>query len=74
MREGKILDAKRQYSLAVDITPSMARAFIMQLRKMGIEYYVAPYEADAQLAFLFHTKRAYAVITEDSDLLVYGVT
>ena len=41
---------------------------------MGIEYYVAPYEADAQLAFLFHSGRVSAVITEDSDLLVFGVT
>jgi len=35
---------------------------------------VAPYEADAQLAYLFKTGRAHAVITEDSDLLIFGVT
>ena len=34
---------------------------------------VAPFEADAQLAYLFHTKHVDLVITEDSDLLAFGV-
>lgn len=33
---------------------------------------VAPYEADAQLAFLNKAGIAQAVITEDSDLLAFG--
>lgn len=33
---------------------------------------VAPYEADAQLAFLNKSGIAQAVITEDSDLLAFG--
>ena len=40
---------------------------------MEVEYYVAPYEADAQLAFMYITGRAQVVITEDSDLLIFGV-
>lgn len=39
-----------------------------------MEYYVAPYEADAQLAYLFMKEKVQMVITEDSDLLVFGVT
>lgn len=39
------------------------------LKKCGIEYVVAPYEADAQLAFLSMRDLVAAVITEDSDLL-----
>ena len=35
---------------------------------------VAPYEADAQLAFLARTKLVDAVITEDSDTIPYGCT
>lgn len=35
---------------------------------------VAPYEADAQLAYLFKNGKVDLIITEDSDLLVYGVT
>lgn len=33
---------------------------------------VAPYEADAQMAFLAISGAVHAVITEDSDLLTYG--
>ena len=44
------------------------------LRKNEIPFVVAPYEADSQLAFLFHAKKIDFVITEDSDLLAHGVT
>ncbi|CAG8795112.1 25311_t:CDS:2, partial [Gigaspora rosea] len=37
-----------------------------------IEYVVAPYEADAQLAYLEKKNKIAAIITEDSDLLVFG--
>ena len=33
---------------------------------------MAPYEADAQMAFLAKSRSVHAVITEDSDLLTYG--
>ena len=42
------------------------------LREENIEYYVAPYEADAQLAFLSLSNYVSSIITEDSDLLAYG--
>jgi exonuclease-1 len=42
------------------------------LRKINIEFIVAPYEADAQLAYLCKINRISAVITEDSDLLCFG--
>ena len=38
-----------------------------------MEYYVAPYEADAQLTYLYLKKKVSVVITEDSDLLPFGV-
>ncbi len=37
-----------------------------------VEYIVAPYEADAQLAYLARTNYVSCVITEDSDLIVFG--
>lgn len=40
---------------------------------MQVEYIVAPYEADAQLAFMWKTGKADVVITEDSDLIAFGV-
>jgi len=73
LRQGNGLMAQRKFSEAVDITPQMAYEFIQLLKQQNVEYYVAPYEADAQLAYLYLTKRVHAVITEDSDLLIFGV-
>ncbi|CAF0732042.1 unnamed protein product [Didymodactylos carnosus] len=41
------------------------------LRQMGVDCLVAPYEADAQLAYLNSSGIADLVITEDSDLILY---
>lgn len=57
---------------AIDINPEMAYTFIKELKKRGIEYFVAPYEADAQLAYLAKIGYVDLVITEDSDLLALG--
>ena len=37
-----------------------------------IQYIVAPFEADAELAYLSSSGHVDAVLTEDSDLLAYG--
>jgi len=37
-----------------------------------VQYVVAPYEADAQLAYLERIGLVSAILTEDSDLLVFG--
>lgn len=42
------------------------------LRAESVQYIVAPYEADAQLAFLERTGVVDGILTEDSDLLVFG--
>lgn len=57
---------------STDVTPQMAARLIDELKKMGIEYVVAPYEADAQMAWLDRVGLVEAVITEDSDLLLFG--
>jgi exonuclease-1 len=45
---------------------------VQELKKEGIEFIVAPYEADSQLAFLDQQGIVSAIITEDSDLLAFG--
>ena len=65
--------AHKLFSAAVDITPEMAYKFVQVAKQMGIEFYVAPFEADAQLAYMWKSGRADVVITEDSDLLAFGV-
>ncbi|KAL8449430.1 hypothetical protein Emed_003081 [Eimeria media] len=43
-----------------------------KLRSLGLVFFVAPYEADAQIAKLVLDGLATAALTEDSDLLPYG--
>ena len=64
--------AMEHFQKCIDITPEMAYQFILALRKEGVSYVVAPYEADAQLAYLEKTGTIEAIVTEDSDLLVFG--
>ncbi|WFD00597.1 hypothetical protein MYAM1_003348 [Malassezia yamatoensis] len=64
--------AREAFTRCVDVTPAMAFELIKVLRSEKIPYVVAPYEADAQLAFLERHNLIDAIITEDSDLLVYG--
>ena len=57
---------------SIDISPDIANRLILELKKRGIDYIVAPYEADAQLAYLSRTGIADVIITEDSDLAAFG--
>ncbi|KAJ2514819.1 hypothetical protein H4217_005537, partial [Coemansia sp. RSA 1939] len=64
--------AFEMFQKAVEATPEMARAVVEQLRAEGFRYVVAPYEADAQLAYLEAQGVIAAAISEDSDLIVFG--
>ena len=50
----------------------MARRLIDELKKIGVQYIVAPYEADAQLVYLERQGIIQGMLSEDSDLLVFG--
>lgn len=67
-------EARSYMRRSVDITHSMALALIRELRARNVDCVVAPYEADAQLAYLNIRNLAQVVITEDSDLLLFGCT
>ncbi len=54
------------------ITPEVAFHIIKVLKRMNIEFYVAPYEASAQLAYLWKQGLVHVVVTERSSLLAYG--
>lgn len=71
-RLGKISQSQNEFQKAVDVTPEMARQLIEELKKHGVQYVVAPYEADAQLAYLERKGIIAGILSEDSDLLVFG--
>ncbi|CAH2039845.1 unnamed protein product, partial [Iphiclides podalirius] len=69
------LDEARSYMRrSVDVTHEMALALIKECRSRNVDCIVAPYEADAQLAYLNIKNVAQLVITEDSDLILFGCT
>lgn len=72
MRQGKHKEAQTYLRRCVDITHEMALKLIKQCRELNVDCVVAPYEADAQLAYLNKIGLADYVITEDSDLTLFG--
>uniref|UniRef100_A0A7S0US38 Exonuclease 1 n=1 Tax=Polytomella parva TaxID=51329 RepID=A0A7S0US38_9CHLO len=72
VKAGNHKGALEFYNRAVNISASMAKVVIEHLRDVGVDWIVAPYEADAQMAFLALHNYVDIVITEDSDLLAYG--
>lgn len=71
-KQGNYADARKHFTRAADVTPFMAHRVIQGLKAKGVRYVVAPYEADAQLAYLMKNGLADGVITEDSDCLPFG--
>ena len=73
---GDSFKATNAFAAGMDVTPEMARELILVLKREGVEFVVAPYEADGQIASLAMTPRERGgvdlVFTEDSDLVAYG--
>lgn len=82
LKEGDVYAARDCFQKAVEITGEMIFEVIKvnilsifeieMLRREKVQYIVAPYEADAQMAYLSLNNFVDCVITEDSDLLAYG--
>jgi exonuclease-1 len=72
LNAGRVAQANLELRKAVDVTPEMARLLMEELKKAGVQYVVAPYEADAQMVYLERQNIVSAIISEDSDLLVFG--
>lgn len=54
------------------MTQKMIDLFMDVLNELEIEFIVAPYEADAQMAYMVQQGFADFAISEDSDLIAYG--
>lgn len=68
-------DKKRSleyFQKCVAITPEMAKCVIEYCKVQKVQYIVAPFEADAQMVYLENHGFAHGIISEDSDLLIFG--
>lgn len=73
-KAGYSKEAQLAFGQAVEVTQGMARELQRALKREHIEFIVAPYEADSQLAYLCMAGHVAGVITEDSDLVTYGAS
>lgn len=65
-------EARKHMIRCMDVKFDIVQQVIRYCQKEKIKYIVAPYEADAQLAYLNNEGLCEFVITEDSDLILYG--
>ena len=54
-------------------TEEMMQQLIKAVKEAGYESIIAPYEADAQLAYMARNRLVAGVLTNDADLVAYGV-
>jgi len=73
IKDGKNKEAYKVFRQGVGVPKEITTEAIKYFEAMkGVDVVVAPYEADAQLAYLIQNKFVDAVVTQDSDLIVFG--
>lgn len=72
-RRRELAKMNSNYIEAVEIVPQQMYNFQHYISDMNIPYIVAPFEADAQLTYLYKEHLIDCVLTNDSDLIIYGV-
>lgn len=65
-------EAKKYFARSLILRSKMIDLLVDVLREMKIEVVIAPYEADAQIAYMVREGLADIAISEDSDLIAYG--
>ncbi|CAK4235130.1 unnamed protein product [Aphanomyces euteiches] len=73
-RKEQMAKTNTYFQRSVNITSDIIAALQATLRTEGVEFVTAPFEADAQMVYLCKINAASAIITEDSDILVYSMT
>lgn len=66
------IEARKHMLRCIDVKFDIVQQVIKYCKRERIDYMVAPYEADAQIAFLNSLGQCQFVITEDTDLILYG--
>ncbi|KAL3090172.1 hypothetical protein niasHS_006624 [Heterodera schachtii] len=73
LSQGLTAEAHRAFSKGVTLTREVVEKTIKTFNKIkNVDTIIAPYEADAQIAYMMKEGYADAVVTEDSDLIVFG--
>lgn len=72
LKIGNEEEARKYLSRCIVIDERIITTTMRALHTKGVDYMVAPYESDSQIAKLCHLGLADIAITEDSDLVVYG--
>lgn len=72
LKKGNKSLAWKEFMKAAAVTPEMAKSIMVELDRKHVKYVVAPYEADPQMVFLEKVGLVDGILSEDSDLLVFG--
>ncbi|KAG5371887.1 Exodeoxyribonuclease 1 [Yarrowia sp. C11] len=72
LSRGRRTEALNLFQKATRITQEMVHQLTEMLKAQRVPFVVAPYEADAQLVYLEKAGYVTGIISEDSDLMVYG--
>lgn len=72
LRKGNRKLAWKEFMKAAAVTPEMAKSVMVELDRKHVKYVVAPYEADPQMVYLEKVGLVDGILSEDSDLLVFG--
>ncbi|KAI5967973.1 EXO1 [Candida margitis] len=71
-KSGHLQLAYKEYMKAAYVTSQMAKSIMCELDVLKIRYVVAPYEADPQMVYLEKIGVVDGILSEDSDLLIFG--
>lgn len=72
LKKGDRKSAWKEFMKAAGVTPAMAKSIMVELDARNIKYVVAPYEADPQMVYLEKIGLVDGILSEDSDLLIFG--
>ncbi|XP_072401968.1 exonuclease 1 [Diabrotica undecimpunctata] len=69
---GDTVLSEKYLQRSISIKPELIAEVIKACHQINVDCIVAPYEADAQLAYLCNIGAVNIAITEDSDLMLFG--
>lgn len=72
VKKGKTKLAWKEFMKAAGVTFEMAKSIMVEMDRLRVKYVVAPYEADPQMVYLEKLGLVDGILSEDSDLLVFG--